>query len=133
MSHTNCVEYKKIIKLGAYTCIVIPGIKANVLSSTVVPCRIVVDSLRNPICSRHIAQHDSLETNYRDKEVNHQEVSELLNRIRVKNINNIIVAYLNINTFKNKYDFLKTLISENIDVMIIVETKLDDSYPKSQS
>ena len=59
------------------------------------------------------AQHDSLETDYRDKEVNHQEVSELLNSIRVKNINNIIVAYLNINTFKNKYDFLKTLISEN--------------------
>ena len=55
------------------------------------------------------AQHDSLETNYRDKEVNHQ-ISELLNSIRVKNINNIIVAYLNINTFKRKYDFLKTLI-----------------------
>ena len=34
-------------------------------------------------------QQDSLETNYRDKEVNHQEVSELLNSIWVKNINNI--------------------------------------------
>ena len=64
--------------------------------------------------------------------MNHQEVSELLNSIRVKNINNIIVAYLNINTFKNKFDFLKTLISENIDVMIIGKTKLDDSYPMSQ-
>ena len=78
------------------------------------------------------AQHDSLETNDRGKEVNHQEVSELLNIIRVKNINNIIVADLNINTFKNKYDFLKPLISENIDVMIIGETKLDDSFPNSQ-
>ena len=46
--------------------------------------------------------------------------------LRVKNINNIIVAYLNIHTF------LKTLISKNIDVMIIGETKLDDSYPNSQ-
>ena len=64
--------------------------------------------------------------------MNHQEVSELLNSIRVKNINNIIVAYLNINTFKNKYDFLEILISENIDVMIIGETKLDDSYSNSQ-
>ena len=39
---------------------------------------------------------------------------------------------MNINTFKNKYDNLRTLISENIDVMIIGETKLDDSYPMSQ-
>ena len=64
--------------------------------------------------------------------MNHQEVNERLNSIRVKNINNIIAAYLNINTFKNKYDFLKTLVSENIDVMIICETKLDDSFPMSQ-
>ena len=64
--------------------------------------------------------------------MNHREVRELLNSIRAKNNNNIIVAYLNINTFKKKYDFLKKLISENIDVMIIGESKLDDSYPKSQ-
>ena len=73
-----------------------------------------------------------MKKNYRDKEVNHHEVCELLNSIRVKNINNIIVAYLNINTFKNKYDFLKTLISDNIDAVIIGETKLDDSFPISQ-
>ena len=73
-----------------------------------------------------------MKKNYRDKEVNHQEVCELWNSVRVKNINNIIVAYLNINTFKNKYDFLKTLVSDNIDVMIIGETKLDDSFPISQ-
>ena len=81
-------------------------------------------------CNHHTLQN--IGNKECDVNVNHQEINELLNSIRVKNINNIIVAYLNINTFKNNYDFLKTLVSENIDVMIIGETKLDDSFPMSQ-
>ena len=31
-----------------------------------------------------------------------------------------------------KFDQLKTLIGKNIDVLILTETKIDASYPKSQ-
>ena len=75
---------------------------------------------------------DILEHQNHDVDVNHEDANLILNNIRMKNINNIIIAYLNVNTFSNKYDSLKTLIPGNIDVMIIGETKLDDSFPTSQ-
>ena len=43
-----------------------------------------------------------------------------------------MIGLLNINSFSGKFDFLKTIISGKVDVMIVVETKLDDSYPTSQ-
>ena len=66
------------------------------------------------------------------EDMDHEDVNEILNDIRIKNINNIIIAYLNINSFPNKYDALNFFIPENIDIMIIGETKLDDSYPTTQ-
>ena len=39
---------------------------------------------------------------------------------------------LNINSLSSKYDALKVLISGTFDILIITETKLDDTYPISQ-
>ena len=39
---------------------------------------------------------------------------------------------MNINSIRNKFDFLKVIISSNIDVPTIAETKLDDTFPTSQ-
>ena len=64
------------------------------------------DDIHNEVGEADDGDNECNVSYYRDKGVNHQEVSELLNSIRVKNINNIIVAYWNINTFKNKYDCL---------------------------
>ena len=43
-----------------------------------------------------------------------------------------MIGLLNINSFASKFDSFKTIISGKVDVVIIVETKLDDSYPTSQ-
>ena len=43
-----------------------------------------------------------------------------------------MIGLLNINSFPGKFDSFKTIISGKVDVMIIVKTKLDDSYPTSQ-
>ena len=64
--------------------------------------------------------------------VNHQDAKKTLNEIRLKNINNAVTAYLNVNSYSNKYDSLKALIPGNVDIMILRETKLDDSFPTSQ-
>ena len=55
----------------------------------------------------------------------------ILKEIRNKNVGNII-GHLNINLIRNKIQAIKTLISENIDILIISETKIDDSFPINQ-
>ena len=44
----------------------------------------------------------------------------------------MIVGYLNVNSIRNKLDPRKEIVSKNIDVMIIAETKLDASFPQEQ-
>ena len=41
-------------------------------------------------------------------------------------------AHLNINSLRNKYDLPTDLIKGNVDVLVISETKLDDSFPAGQ-
>ena len=55
-----------------------------------------------------------------------------LRYLRNNNINKIIIASLNINSLPNKFDDLKLSIQQNIDILVITETKLDDSFPTSQ-
>ena len=38
--------------------------------------------------------------------------------------------YLNINSVRNKFDNLK-LIGEDVDILCVVETKIDNSFPTS--
>ena len=52
--------------------------------------------------------------------------------MKIKNINRLVFANLNINSLRAKFDQLKIIISGNIDILVITETKLDDSFPVSQ-
>ena len=52
--------------------------------------------------------------------------------IRTKNPNRIVLAHLNINSLRNKFDILIDQITGKVDVMVISDTKLDDSFPESQ-
>ena len=52
--------------------------------------------------------------------------------IRAENFGNIIVATLNVNSISPKFDEFKLMVSGYFDVIIVTETKLDDSFPKAQ-
>ena len=52
-----------------------------------------------------------------------------LKEVRLKNLNRIILAHLNINSLRNKFD---ALVSGNVDVLVLSETKIDESFPKGQ-
>ena len=52
--------------------------------------------------------------------------------LKLKHPTNITCAYLNINSIRNKFDNLKDMIEQNIDILCIAETKLDASFPNSQ-
>ena len=55
-----------------------------------------------------------------------------MKNIRLKNVNNIIIAQININSIRNKFDLLSHYVCGNIDILIITETKLDKSFPSGQ-
>ena len=45
---------------------------------------------------------------------------------------NVQLAYLNINSVRNKFSSLLTTLNGNLDVVAIAETKIDNSFPSSQ-
>ena len=63
--------------------------------------------------------------------INYQEVSLVLKKIRIENINRVIISHLNVNFFAVKLDSIRT-ISGNMGIMVFTETKIDASYPNSQ-
>ena len=43
-----------------------------------------------------------------------------------------MIAQLNINLMRNKSQFLEKDVCANLDILLISETKLDDSFPSAQ-
>ena len=39
---------------------------------------------------------------------------------------------MNINSIRSKFDLLKKMVAEEIDILMIMEKKFDDSFPASQ-
>ena len=56
----------------------------------------------------------------------------ILQEIKKKNVGRIIIGHLNINSIRNKFESLKSIVQGKIDVLIISETKIDESFPLSQ-
>ena len=52
--------------------------------------------------------------------------------LRIQNSRNIIFSYLNINSIRYKFDNLKTIINENLDILCIAESKIDKSFTTAQ-
>ena len=75
-----------------------------------------------------------LETLDRDlcRKNNFTSPKEEINNLRLKNPNRLICAPLNINSVRNKFDLLSDIVKNNIDILMISETKLDSSFPKWQ-
>ena len=48
------------------------------------------------------------------------------------NINRLVFGHLNINSLSTEFDFLCEQIKGSIDVFMISESKLDDSFPRGQ-
>ena len=57
---------------------------------------------------------------------------KVLTNIRLKNRNGPIIGQLNINSIRNRFDFLCSEISPSLDILLVSETKLDDSFPTEQ-
>ena len=51
-----------------------------------------------------------------------------IKKLRIRNPNKIIIGNLNINSLPNKFEQLKDIVMQNIDNLVLTETKLDDTF-----
>ena len=55
-----------------------------------------------------------------------------LRKMKIQFPDKLIIAVLNINSIRNKFDSLSFMVENNADILLISETKLDDSFPSGQ-
>ena len=63
---------------------------------------------------------------------NDAEPIQILKNVKISNINRLVIGNLNINSLRNKFESLKIIVKGNIDILILTETKLDDTFPSQQ-
>ena len=63
---------------------------------------------------------------------NEQSGMDSFKVVRLQNPKNINFSYIHINSIRNKFRSLCSLISSHVDILSIAETKLDYSFPNAQ-
>ena len=58
-----------------------------------------------------------------------ENFTDFLFNIRKHHSNKVIMTHININSLRNKFDMLTNSVSEYIDILMISEIKLDDTFP----
>ena len=56
----------------------------------------------------------------------------VMDNIRQKHSNMLVIAQLNIDSLRNKFALLSTMIKDYVDLLLISETKIDSSFPTAQ-
>ena len=88
------------------------------------------DSIENRTCSPMAPQDNGFNSIL---EINEEDTPDVVLRsLKSKNGDRPIIAHLNINFLNPKFEPLKLLIKDNIDILLISETKLDDTFPSGQ-
>ena len=55
-----------------------------------------------------------------------------MKNLRLKNVNKTIKGQVNVNYVLSKFNQLKELVLKDVDILVIYETKLDETFPSSQ-
>ena len=56
-----------------------------------------------------------------------------IKKLRIRNPKKIIIGNLIINSLSNKFEQLKDIVMQHIDILVLTETKLDDTFPTAQA
>ena len=65
-------------------------------------------------------------------DTNSEFFGDKLKALRLSNVDHIIVAQINVNSIRNKFDALMTGIQNKVDILLTPETKLDETFPTRQ-
>ena len=55
-----------------------------------------------------------------------------LHELRKSDTFRVIISHINIDSVRNKFEPLKKMAQDNIDILLVSETKLDDTFPIGQ-
>ena len=104
---------------------------------TVILSNTFTEAISNSIywhCFRHSLKNSRVSNTITCDEFNAKKPKEntYLNFIRKGNLNRLVLAHVNVNSIRNKFDTLVQQITNNTDILMISETKLDNSFPEGQ-
>ena len=54
---------------------------------------------------------------------------QILKKVKISNINRLVIGNLNINSLRNKFESLKLIVKGNINILVLAETQLDNTFP----
>ena len=94
---------------------------------------ILTESINSVMVS--VDDHTTKTVASRDKNTSEDDFKDPASQLRditFKNINNPILAYINMNSIRNKHSDLFSIIDSNVEIVTIAETKLDSSFPSAQ-
>ena len=55
----------------------------------------------------------------------------ILGHVRLNNADRLIIGHLNINSLRNKFEMLREIVQDNLDILLVSKTKVDPSFPSS--
>ena len=61
-----------------------------------------------------------------------EPVRFIVKSLRSNHPQKIIIGHININSIRYKFDILKPMLTEVLDILMISETKVNDSFPEAQ-
>ena len=96
--------------------------------------------LRTPFFTEHLLATASEENKgYLVNQVSNKSINKTspsllfeIKKLNIRNPNKIIIGNLNINSLPNKFEQLKDIAIQYIDILVITETILDDTFPTAQ-
>ena len=72
--------------------------------------------------------HETLDEKISEIESCELSTVDILKNTRVKNKKGLVIAYLNINSIRNKIEPLKLMVSKYVDILTVAETKIDETF-----
>ena len=85
----------------------------------------ITDVTKNSVTSKPLNNSKSLLNDQKNLGCN-------LRRVRIENPSRIIFGQININSIRSKFDLVMNIIKNEIDILMISETKIDNNFPISQ-
>ena len=85
----------------------------------------ITDVTKNSVTSKPLNNFKSLLSDQKNLGSN-------LHKVRIEDLSRIIFGQINIKSIRNKFDLLMNIIKNEIDIFMISETKIDNSFPISQ-
>ena len=81
-------------------------------------------------CDSCSLSHQSKSLNISSKLTNNVTDAKIgLQEMKRNSPDRLILGHVNINSIRNKFDALTYIIGNNIDIILISETKIDDTFP----